>query len=356
MPPIIAQNAAALRDVYPVAEYRLWDGNALREMLAANFEPEVVSAFETLQPYSYKCDLARFCILYLYGGLYVDLGIRCLNQLQPPRNIGVASFRDYDFLSPCWTANSTSVIWARPGRSEFRIAIEYIVENCRNRYYGNNPLYPTGPVLWGRSLITAKAERKQNVDADDQWVGVCRPMTPGQKQGNICFITPDHSLVAIRAKGTGGDLLHLGAAGTNNYNRFWHARKVYGENESRWMFDDPAIRLTEKAVRTATGIAARSDAAGRLTYGPYIQLEPARYRLVVLFGRKPECLPSLLIDVSHDYGRVFHVHEVPKTSAVVSGTIEFEFIVSEPLSNVEFRLETFGYLSVEIFQFSLVRL
>jgi hypothetical protein len=34
----------------------------------------------------------------------------------------------------------------------------------------------------------------------------------------------------MRAKGEGGDLAHLGAAGTNNYNSIWRERRVYGED------------------------------------------------------------------------------------------------------------------------------
>jgi hypothetical protein len=228
-PPVIAQNANALRMLYPQAKYRLWDGNSVRDIISSNFEPEVLEAFETLQPYSFKCDIARYCLLYLFGGLYVDLGILCINQLRPPADIGVASFRDYDLLSPCWTAASNGIIWARPGRQEFRIALDYILENCRNKYYGRNPLYVSGPVVWGRALAAAKAEKRQQVDADDQWIGVSRPVTPGHTPQNVGFIAPDHSLIALNVKRSGGDLTHLGAVGTNNYNVFWQCRTVYGE-------------------------------------------------------------------------------------------------------------------------------
>ena len=51
------------------------------------------------------------------------------------------------------------------------IAIDYVVENCARRFYGASPLYPTGPVLFGRALAAALAERRQRDDADDQWIG-----------------------------------------------------------------------------------------------------------------------------------------------------------------------------------------
>ena len=354
LPPIIAQNANALRALYPRAKYRLWDGQSVRDVISANFEPEVLQAFETLRPYSYKCDLARYCLLYLFGGLYVDLGIRCINQLRPPADVGVASFRDRDLVSPCWTAASNGIIWARPGRREFRIALDYILENCRNKYYGRNALYVSGPVVWGRALAAAKAEKRQQVDADDQWIGVSRPVTPGQSPQNVCFVAPDHSLVALYVKKSGGDLTHLGAAGTNNYNTFWRCRTVYGE-EMCWSFKDPAIRLTEGARTTETGIVANPGAVGKLTYGPFIPLEPGKYRLSISLGwPRSATVPRMIVLVSHDRGRQqLHVHNFGETSSGAPQVIECEFAVSKPLENVEFQFRVLGPFEAEITQYTL---
>jgi LmbE family N-acetylglucosaminyl deacetylase len=357
LPPILAQNANALRMLYPQAEYRLWDGNSVRDVISSNFEPEVLEAFETLQPYSYKCDLARYCLLYLFGGLYVDLGIRCINQLRPPADVGVASFRDNDLLSPCWTAAANGIIWARPGRREFRIALDYILENCRDKYYGRNPLYVSGPVVWGRALAAGKAEKRQQADADDQWIGVSRPVTPGQRPQNECFVAPDHSIIAMSVKRLGGDLTHLGAAGTNNYNVFWHSRTVYGEDMC-WLFNDPAIRLTERARRTESGIVANPGVAGRLTFGPYISLEPGNYRLSIsLVSSGSTNAPRMLVDVTYDKGREqIHVHRFEETGSVAPEVIEFEFAVSKPLQGVEFRFSVFGPFEAEITQYKLARI
>jgi len=357
MPPIIAESTNALRRLYPRAKYRLWDGNSVREVISGNFEPDVLEAFEMLRPYAYKCDLARYCLLYLYGGLYVDLGILCTKGLRPPAHIGVASFRDCDLHSPCWSATANGIIWARPGRREFRIALDYILESCRTKYYGENPLYVTGPVLWGRALAAAKAEKRQQVDADDQWIGVSRPVTPGQKQRNVCFVAPDHSLIALSVKGPGGDLTHLGTVGTNNYNVFWHSRTVYGE-DMRWLFNNPAIHLTERARRTETGIIANPGAVGRLTFGPYIPLEPGNYRLSISLACSGSSnAPRMLVDVTHDKGRQqLHVHHIDETGSVAPQVIEFEFAVSKPLQNVEFRFSIFGPFEAEITQYTLARI
>jgi hypothetical protein len=229
LPPAIAENIASARAHHPAFRPRLWSGSALRETIAENFPPEVGEAFERLRPYAFKADLAKYCLLYLHGGLYVDLGIRLLSQFHPPAGAGLATFRDPDFLSPSWTAVGCGVIWAKPRRREFEIAIDYIVDNCRTKYYGASSLYPTGPALFGRAMIAAMAERKQRDDADDQWVGVARALSPGETRERVCYIAPDLSVVGIRTKWIAADLAHLGAMGTNNYDDLWNRRCVYGE-------------------------------------------------------------------------------------------------------------------------------
>jgi hypothetical protein len=230
LPSSMAENVASARAHYPDADQRLWDGEALRDTIGRGFEPAVLAAFDQLRPYAYKADLARYCLLYLFGGLYVDLGVRCMGPLRPPRGFGLAGFRDLEFQSPSWAATSTGFLWAKPRRREMKIAIDYVVDNCRAHFYGANSLYPTGPALFGRALIAAMAEKRQQADADDQWIGVTRLLTPGRSLERMCFLAPDHTMVALKTKGEGGDLTHLGAVGTNNYNVLWRERQIYGDD------------------------------------------------------------------------------------------------------------------------------
>lgn len=356
LPPTLEDNTAVLRTLHPDADYQLWNFASLREMISKNFEPKVIHAFDLLTPYSYKADLARFCLLHLYGGLYVDVAIRFIAALSVPRDAGVASFRDYEFVSCSWTTISTSIIWSVPQRREFEIAINYILENCQKKYYGSNPLYPTGPVVLGRALIAVMAERKQQDDADDQWIGLCRAITPDAPRKNIAYVTPDQAVVALRAKDRGGDLTHLGAVGTNNYNILWRRRMAYGETVSVWTFNDPDIRLTDGAQRTAAGIIAKPGAAGMLTYGPYIEMDAGAYRLSILFGRAAP-LPKMVVEVVFNVGNdLLHVHEQDEDNLTITERMSFRFHVPMDISSVEFRTWVFGDLAMEIREIRLERL
>ncbi len=65
----------------------------------------------------------------------------------------------------------------------------------------------------------------------------------------------------------------------------------------------------------------------------------------------------MLVDVTHDKGRQqLHVHHIDETGSVAPQVIEFEFAVSKPLQNVEFRFSIFGPLEAEITQYTLARI
>jgi hypothetical protein len=64
--------------------------------IAQQYQPAVLSAFRTLQPFAFKTDLFRYIVLYNQGGWYVDLKLGLAEEMprtaaSPPR--GPASCR-----------------------------------------------------------------------------------------------------------------------------------------------------------------------------------------------------------------------------------------------------------------------
>jgi Glycosyltransferase sugar-binding region containing DXD motif len=353
LPPVIQENTASFRTVYPHAQYRLWSGAELRDMISENFEFSVVDAFDLLKPFSYKCDLARFCLLYQYGGLYADLAMRAVSPIAAPEGIEFVAFKALRFLSPRWTAMSTGLIWAKPRRREMQFAIDYIVENCQLHYYGANPLYPTGPVLFGHAVAAVSARMSMAAAIDDQWIGELRRIVPESDTGSICYVTPNNALVAISAKTRGGELSVLGVAGTNNYSGLWRSRQVYGERQTTWEFDDPAI--CRQIERTSTGLAIPLGFHGCAVYGPYIDLEPGLYRLTVSFSTGSTGV-SVLIKVTARIGtEIIHEHTqiLEEHSDLLQA--EFDFKAEHWLSQAEFTVHFMGDFEGEFRKFDLKR-
>ncbi|HTV45597.1 MAG TPA: glycosyltransferase [Stellaceae bacterium] len=354
LPPIIEENAASLRAVYPDAQYRLWSGNELREVIAENFEPAVLQTFDRLRPFAYKCDLARLCLLYLYGGLYADLAMRAISPLVVPDGIEFVAFKALRFLSPRWTAMSNGLIWAKPRRREMRLAIDFILENCQLGYYGANPLYPTGPVLFGHAVAAASARLSMAAAADDQWIGELRRIVPESGGSPICCVAPDNSLVAISAKTHGGELSVLGVTGTNNYNSLWQNRQVYGECRILWQFDDPAICRTVE--RGSTGILIPLGFQGCAVYGPYIDVEPGAYRLTVSFAAG-STIAVVAVRITAQMGTVIiheHAQQLAPADDLLQATCEFK--ADRWLSQVEFTLHFAGDFAGEFRRFRLQRI
>jgi Glycosyltransferase sugar-binding region containing DXD motif len=335
-------NSESLQQVYPAAKYHLWSGEQLRTFIGDAFRPAVLQAFDTLRPYSYKCDLARFCLLFAQGGMYVDLAVRVLDPWRIPASCGIAAFSEFYPGMKSWTCIQTSVLWAKPGRPEMERAIEWIVGNCEKRYYGPHDHYPTAGALLGRAFAAAMAAKRQNSSADDQWVGEIRYITPEQEMKNVCYIAPDRTSVGIRTKTTAGDLGEIGLSGTNNYCDIWRARQVYGETEHVWKGDDVLLVPENGASRSLTGISIPAGTVGRVMYGPFVNLQAGSYRMRFSFGPNT-IFQRLLIDVCSGYAtNMVEEFKIDMTEDFPEDHVDVYFTLGHPHKHVEFRMYVFG--------------
>ncbi len=206
---------------YPDAAYRLLGDADIRAMLAEHFEPAVQEAYRRLKPYAYRADLARYCLLYLYGGLYVDLGVTFHAKLDIPPGVTFFAFREMNYHTLKSWGVACAILYAEKGHPVLARAIQAVVKNCETNYYGVTPLCPTGPTLLGRAICK---EDSDSVSCQ----GELMDLTPTRDKRNRAFVLDDGTIVAFGKSGDGGDLTHLGLTGTNNYNHLWGKRRVYG--------------------------------------------------------------------------------------------------------------------------------
>lgn len=340
IPHAIKRNIEAAQHVYPQAEYTLWRNQEIRDLIKEHFDDDVLYSYDLLKPYSYKADLAKFVILYVFGGMYIDLGVQISREWNIPNNKSVAACRDVPFTSPSWSAIQTGLLWSLPKRKEFQIAIQYIVENCKSKYYGENPLYPTGPVVLGRAFIAALAEKGQEATADDQYVGSCRSVTPDSAMLNVSYVSKGGEVIAFRNKLIGGDLAHLGVAGSNNYNDMWNQRTIYGEKLCEWASNDCLIHTDFPIFKNERGIVAPEDFEGVLSYGPYTSLSKGAYKLRIELEPRTK-FRKIEVDITADFQKkrikscVFFPENVSNDDSI---TMLIE--ISHPEDKVEFVIRT----------------
>lgn len=332
--PRLDRNISALRAEHPDAKHSLLSGDDLRCFISAHFSARVLAAYDVLAPYAYKSDLGRACLLYAFGGLYVDIGVRFVSPFRFPRTAGLAGFRDQVICEKHVCSLMNAVLYSRPQRPEMLRLIDAIVEHAETRFYGPTPLDPTGPPLLGRVVAAAN-------DMDAYYFGDFVAATPGRATRNTLFIDPAARLVAIGKTAEGGDLGDLQTTGTNNYNDFWRARRAYGEFEATWTFNQPEIHVGI-ATRTAEGIEFRRGSRGCATFGPYATLFPGSYRATLLF-RVGSRLDGVAVDVTARCGDTILVATTPAEEITADPqTLSLPLKLDRLMKEVEIRIHVNG--------------
>ena len=218
-----------IKDLYKDYSYYLFNKTSTEEFIKEKFNKDVLNAFRKLNPYAYKADLARYCILYYYGGWYFDIGITCLNKIEVKENIDFICFRDDHRHSKTSWAVCNGIFYSKPKSPILDYAIDLILQNCAEKWYGRTPLCPTGPALFGEAI--AAKNRGQNIIIGD----LRRPKIPltnrdmpfFRKIFKAKFILSKQPTIALVKPAKGGDITSIGIRGSNNYNDFWHSRNVY---------------------------------------------------------------------------------------------------------------------------------
>ena len=61
--------------------YFLFDNNDCIDFIKKHFDEKVYNAYSRIIPGAFKADLWRYCVLYIYGGIYVDIDTVCLGKV-----------------------------------------------------------------------------------------------------------------------------------------------------------------------------------------------------------------------------------------------------------------------------------
>lgn len=144
-------------------QFEIYDENDCRNFIKTNFNDDVLECFDRLVPSAYKADLWRYCILYVNGGIYMDIKFKCVNNFKLINLIEKEQFVIDVLLDEYPNDKLKGVcngfIVSFPNNKKLLQSIYKIVENVKNKFFGNSPLDPTGPVLLGQFFSN---EEKKN--------------------------------------------------------------------------------------------------------------------------------------------------------------------------------------------------
>ncbi|MBE1206653.1 glycosyltransferase family 32 protein [Aminobacter carboxidus] len=236
-----ARNVESFRSTYPNAEYRRYGNDELVAFLAENYPEPVLRAYRALTPYAFKADLARYCLLHTYGGLYSDLSYLHLRPIEIGSCSEMVVFRDIAG-HPSW-AVSNGVIYAEAGSPVLERAITRVVKHFNARFYGHSSLEPTGPYMFGR-VLAETLDWTSIIFGDSQRLNIDRT-----GRVNIVKVMPSGEIVAIRNKTAEGEFSDLVSSGGNNYNHLWAQRRIWGEPDTRGVIERLRSDLKARRVR-----------------------------------------------------------------------------------------------------------
>jgi mannosyltransferase OCH1-like enzyme len=208
LPPLMKANYDYLIECNPEINVHLYDENDCREFIENNFELDVLNAYDSLIPCSYKSDLWRFCVLYINGGIYIDIKYSCANGFK------FISLTEKEYFVRDLDINNvyTALIITLPGNEIMYKCIRRIVENVQNKFYGNGCLEPTGPALLTNYFTQ---EERNSMEMYHSW----RPCI------NKYYIVKDDTIILRIYDGYRDEQSKLQKL--KHYGELWNERNIY---------------------------------------------------------------------------------------------------------------------------------
>lgn len=139
------QTILQLRNQHKDYDFYLYDDKMCRDFIIQHFDDDVLNAFDTLIPGAFKADLWRYCVLYIYGGVYMDIKLQFINGF----NLNILIDNE---CYPMDIPQRQHGVWqgfliCKPQNEILKKCIYRICSHVKDKFYGNSYLYVTGPHL-----------------------------------------------------------------------------------------------------------------------------------------------------------------------------------------------------------------
>jgi mannosyltransferase OCH1-like enzyme len=130
-------------------EHIFWDEEKIKKMLQKNFGEKYVAAYEYYQIFAQKADFARYAILYVHGGIYLDMDTICKKNLDAFINLNFFTTTAGDSFYGLYKRYHNAVIGTIAYHPLFLIMFDNIFSRMQ---YANNVTYSTGTRLFYDSI------------------------------------------------------------------------------------------------------------------------------------------------------------------------------------------------------------
>ena len=209
----------------PEFNFYVYDDNMCREFIINNFDNTILELFDGLKPGAYKADLFRYCILYVHGGVYMDIKLKLHVKLKELiMKYGEVFVKDPDwFPDSCKRGCNNGFIICKKNNPLFLDCIYQIKTNYNSKYYGNNFLYPTGPCLLGYIIRSKYNHIEYNLEISKK-----------TDYSPFDIVDKDNNIIVSSYENYRNELSQF--PGTTHYSILWNNKDIYINNEN---FNNP---------------------------------------------------------------------------------------------------------------------
>lgn len=179
LPTEMTKSVNTLKECNPDFEYNLYDDNDCEKFIYKHFGQDIQEVFNSLIPGAYKADLWRYCVLYIYGGIYLDIKfvpVKKFNFINLVNDEHFCRDRDGDFWIKHCFGIYNAILITLPRNKLMLMAIKKILKNYNTNNYDHGSLYISGPGLLGNLYENIYSNQNLDLDNDNSeyisWNGV----------------------------------------------------------------------------------------------------------------------------------------------------------------------------------------
>ena len=144
IPTCIKNSINTLKRQNPEFEFKLFDEKDAISFLRKDYSEKYVDIMNSLNAHALKADLFRYCYLYKYGGIYLDVKYYCINDFK------LLYLTDKEYfcrdIPRSFSGIYNAFIICKPKNKILYKTIQQFIKNTENKYYGNNR-HCIGPMM-----------------------------------------------------------------------------------------------------------------------------------------------------------------------------------------------------------------
>jgi hypothetical protein len=142
LPPFMKKTIEHNQSLNPEFKFHLYDDDDCFQFIKNNFSADILNAYIKLKPGAYKADLWRYCVLYVNGGIYMDVKVK-LSFNFSLKELIYSEHYVKDIAGPFDNLGIYNAFMVHAPKNTLLLkCIDQIVLNVYNKYYAEDYIEP----------------------------------------------------------------------------------------------------------------------------------------------------------------------------------------------------------------------